>query len=136
MNTALRGIALGLLVGVAAFGQPAWANRLSGLQGDGSDRFETTVLTATTASVGNLGKGTIIYGFSVIADDAGDYALLCDSATVAGCTNTQGVFIDEIIEDTDNRTQNSEWPAPYVLQTDLTVRTNAAAVVIYHSKVD
>lgn len=95
--------------------------------------FETTVVTANSESVGSFGPGSVIYGFRVVADDAADSCGLYDVATLETAAVTQGIFIDEVSVATDENTVDSDWPRPYVLQTDLTVITNAEACIIYHS---
>jgi len=122
------GVAVGVL---ALLATPAWAiSRFDNI--DSQYPFETTVVTARTASVGNFGPRSVIYGFRVIADDAADYCVLYDVATLAGAATTQGIFIDELTVATDEDVKDSEWPRPYVLTTDLTVETNAEACIIYH----
>ena len=100
--------------------------------------FETILVASTAAqgltnsdSVGNLGPGRVIYGFRLIADTAGDSCALIDAATVGtvSANRTQGTFIDDLVQDTDERTQDSDWPAPYVLVTDLSVSTNGLCIV-------
>jgi len=98
--------------------------------------FETTVVTSNTDSVGTFAAGDVIYGFRLIADDAGDTCALLDRATIGtGDQNqTQGTFIDDLVQDTDNRSQDSDWPAPYILQTDLSVATNGACIIYHNPK--
>mgnify|MGYP001560744946 CR=1 FL=1 len=130
-----RWLLVAWVVGLGLSASPAWAvNRFDNI--DSQYPFETTVVNASTASVGNFGPGVVLYGFRLIADDAADVCGLYDVATLPLASTTQGVFIDELTQDTDNRTVDSDWPRPYVIQTDLTVITNAAtpgACIIYHS---
>ena len=76
-----------------------------------------------------------IYGFSAHITTAGGGCGLYDTATLGAATATQGVFIDELYEATDEDTVNSDWVAPYVLQTDLTVVVSTADCIIYHDVV-
>lgn len=133
-----KGLGLVLLLGLAVWPTSAWAvSRFDNT--DSQYPFETTVLTANTASVGSFGPGTVIYGFRLVADDAADTCGLYDDDAIdaggfgtAALQNAQGHFIDELKQDTDERTIDSDWPRPYVLVTDLTVLTNGVCI-IYHS---
>lgn len=123
----------GLAALLVSASPPAWAvSRFDNT--DSQYPFETTMVQINTDSVGNFGGGVVIYGFRLIADDAGDTCTLLDRATVGtGVQNTtQGAFIDDIGQDTDNRSVDSDWPRPYVLSTDLSVITSGICV-IYHS---
>lgn len=122
----------GLSVVVALCAPRAWAVK-PGTLPPSQFPFETTVVTSNTASVGSFGTNDVLYGFRLIADDAGDVCGLYDTAALGTATETQGLFIDELVQDTDNRSQDSDWPAPYVLKTDLTVITNGICVV-YHGE--
>ena len=127
-----REVGEALLLGLMAWMGAAEAAGPQELVSAATGTFETTVVTDSTASVGTFGPGDIIYGFKMVADDAADACGLYDTATLGGTAVTQGVFIDELVQDTDNRQLESDWPAPYQLATDLTVVTNAAACIIYH----
>lgn len=96
--------------------------------------FETTIVSTNTGSVGNFSPGDIIYGFKLLADDAADVCGLYDVAAVGGAAVTQGVFIDELSQETDNKQVESDWPAPYRLVTDLTVITNGFCVIFHDVK--
>lgn len=124
-----------VLVGLLAWGlkaNQAEAIRVEGgMTSAGQYTFETTTTSSDRASIGSFGPGVLIYGFAIIADDAGDSCTLFDSAS-ASASDTQGTFIDDIRQDTDNRRQDSEWPAPYKLVTDLSIVTNGTCIV-YHS---
>lgn len=98
--------------------------------------FETIAVKTNTASVGNLGPNSVIYGFKLVADDAADQCgLYDDDAIDVGGFGTealqlaQGRYIDELSEATDNAMRESDWPAPYKLVTDLTVLTNGMCTV-------
>ena len=123
------GIAMAVLSLLAV--PSAWASSVQELIQANTGTFETTVVTVSTASVGNFAPGNTIYGFKLYADDAADKCGLYDVATLGGTAVTQGVFIDELSEPTDEDTLESDWPAPYKLVTDLTVVTNGICV-IYH----
>lgn len=123
---------LGLLVAVPA----AWADRTSNLP-QGSGTFETTVVdcsanNSTSNSIGTFIAGQKLYGFSVIAKVAGGGITLQDAATFTAGSTTQGIFIDEGIEATDEDRTDFFWPAPYVLVTDLSVGCSTAIGIIYH----
>ena len=125
-----------VLVGLLSMVAPsAFAASARQLPSGSSGTFETTVIQANTASAGSFGPTDILYGFKIVADTAGDVCGLYDTALLSTATLTQGIFIDELTEDTDERIQESDWPGPYKLVTDLTVITNAAnqgGCVIYH----
>jgi hypothetical protein len=125
----LGAVALGV---VMLWPRQASAIRVEGgMTSAGQYTFETTTTSSDRASIGSFGTGTLIYGFKLIADDAGDSCTLMDSAT-AEADDTQGIFIDDLRQDTDNREISSEWPAPYKLVTDLSIITNGTCIV-YHS---
>lgn len=134
------GLLLALIaVAVGLASQDVWAVRSSTLP-PSQYPFETTMVngadgTPTTFnSVGSFGPGRVIYGFRLIADTAADSCALLDSATVSSTATTnrvQGTLIDDITQDTDERTVDSDWPGPYVLVTDLSVATNGLCI-IYH----
>jgi hypothetical protein len=132
------GLLLALIaVAVGLASQDVWAVK-PGTLPPSQYPFETTIVNgadATTSfdSVGSFGAGRVIYGFRLIADTAVDSCALFDSATVGTFTEnrTQGRFIDDIQQDTDERSVDSDWPGPYVLVTDLSVKTNGLCI-IYH----
>lgn len=96
--------------------------------------FETTMVTTNTASVGTFGPKNLLYGFDVITTSSAGVAALYDVATLGAATLTQGNFIDEGGTASSGDVFKSEWPAPYELQTDLTVLVSSANCVIYHDR--
>ena len=133
-------LGLGLLVGLVSIVQDAEAVKPNTPPKTEQYPFETTLVASTAAqgltnsdSVGTFGPGNVLYGFRLISDSAGDSCTLLDAAAVGtvSANRTQGTFIDDLVQDTDERSQDSDWPAPYVLQTDLSVSTNGLCI-IYH----
>lgn len=139
-----RMIGLALLVGLCLFGRTtAYAASVSELVNAATGTFETTLADGTgTAgttfdSIGSFGPKQVIYGFKLNADTAGDSCLLLDAATVSSTSTTnatQGVYIDDLVQDTDERAIESDWPAPYILVTDLSVSTNGRCTIFHDVK--
>ena len=116
---------------VAAGMSPAHADSAQGgdITGIGSQPFSVVLATGNTASVGSFGAGSLIFGFKLYANDAGDSCGLYDSATLAGAGNAQ--LIDENFEPTDEDVTFQMWPRPFKLVTDLTVVTNGNCLIYY-----
>ena len=127
------GVVMLLVLGVVA--QTARAARVQELVQAATGTFETTVVIADTASVGDFAPGNILYGFKLVADDAADDCGLYDTTTLGLASRTQGIYIDELSEPTDEDTIESDWPAPYILKTDLTVITNGFCTIYHDVKV-
>ena len=130
---------LALVVGGMALAAPSALAVEVGTLPPSQYPFETTAVTSNTESMGAFGTGTVIYGAKLVANDAGDTCGLYDIASItaanfgtAALQLAQGTFIDELVEPTDEDYVETNWPAPYVLETDLTVLTNGVCI-IYHS---
>ena len=118
--------ALLVLAARTAFAESVQGGEVLGI---GSDPFKIILVTADTASVGDLGAGRLIFGFKLYANDAGDYCALYDTAVTGGMTNAN--LIDENFEPTDEDVTIQVWPRPYKLVTDLTVHTNGTCIIYY-----
>ena len=126
-------LSVGLAVGLLGGALSAYADRTSNLPNGQQGTFETTVAIATTDSLGTFGPGSIIYGASMIATTAGGWCALIDSATSTPSNTTQGVIIDDLSEATQYDRNDSSWPAPYRVVTDLSVTLASCTwCAVYH----
>ena len=119
-----------------AWSSPAFADAVQGgdILGLDSTPFKVLAVTASTESAGDFGPGTLIFGFKLYANDAGDSCTLYDSATYPAQgseTGASGVTIDDLIEPTDEDISVQMWPRAYKLVTDLTIVTNGHCLVYY-----
>lgn len=97
--------------------------------GASSNPIKMLVVTSHTSSAGDFGVGSLILGFKLYANDAGDGCGLYDVATAPAATTSN--LIDEWIEATDEETNVHLWPRPYKLATDLSVLTNGVCIIYY-----
>lgn len=97
--------------------------------GADSSPIKTITVSAPTSSVGDFAANSLILGFKLYANDAGDKCALYDAATFAGGTTSN--VIDEWVEATDEETNVHIWPRPFKLVTDLSVDTNGVCVIYY-----
>lgn len=130
MKNVMR-VALALVLGLGVAPMVAWADASQGgeIQGINSDPIKRVVVTAMTSSAGDFQPGSLILGFKLYANDAGDRCTLYDAATIGSATSSN--TIDEWVEATDEETNVQLWPRPYKLVTDLTVDTNGICIIYY-----
>ena len=126
------GLGIAVLLGAAVHEARAvsiWSNR----GGMPNGTYETTVVSTFTENVSGFGANTVLYGFKLLATGNSARCALYDTADVtAANAATQGIYIDEGGEATQWDTYESLWPAPYVLQTGLTVDVQNGIVTIVH----
>ena len=119
------------LVAFVCLTQSGFAESVQGgnILGVDSSPLKMLTVTTATASAGDFSAGSLIFGFKLTANDAGDSCTLYDSATLFV---TDAMVIDELVEPTDEDVSLQMWPRPYKLVTDLSVQTNGAACIIYY----
>jgi hypothetical protein len=131
MKKVLLGVVALFALAVAV--SPAWADSTQGgdILGIDSSPLKVLVVTSNTASAGSFGAGSLIFGFKLYADTAGDSCTLYDSASLSASDTEAGDVIDELVEPTDEDVSLQMWPRPYKLVTDLTVVTNGICLIYY-----
>lgn len=131
---------IGLKPTAQAGGFKTWTLDMSTTLHGAHNASASTNPAGTTTYIENtsvVGKGSVLYGFSVIAETAAAEVAIYDSlsALTVSTTTYKTLLVDEIREATQHITRYSDWVAPKMLENGFTVLSNptvASTVIVYY----